>query len=92
MRHIRDADGSTRFNDYDLSKLKNIPSVKSVFFPIKTFPSGNLGESWYYTTGIYDGKFGRVIGKGGEGKVIQGGWNEKPAACKFVQMRGFKFL
>ena len=55
---------------------------------MKNFPAGNLGEPWCYTTGVYDGKFGKVIGKGGEGIVVQGEFNGKPAAYKFVQMKG----
>ena len=86
--HIRDEAGRTQI---DLSNLVNVPSVKSVFFPIKKFPSGNLGDPWFYTTGVYDGKYGRVIGKGGEGMVIQGEWNGQAAAYKFVEMKGQKY-
>ena len=90
--HIRDVDGNTRYNDHGLSNLKNVPSIKSVFYPIKNFPSGNLGEPWCYTTGVYDGKFGQVIGKGVEGIVVQGMWCGRPAAYKFVQMKGLRFI
>ena len=89
--HIKDLEGNTDFDLFGLSYLKNIQSVKSVFFPIKKFPTGNLGDSWCYTTGVYDGKFGRVVGTGGEGVVIQGEWNGKPAAYKFVQMKGLAY-
>ena len=65
-------------------EISNEPPVKSVFYPIKNFPIGNLGEPFCYTEGVYDGKFGQVIGKGGEGTVIEGVWNGKPAAYKFV--------
>ena len=88
--HIRDPYGKTNYDAYGLSNLNNLPSVKSVFYPIKNFPTGNLGEPWFYTTGVYDGKFGRVIGKGGEGTVIEGEWNGKPAAFKFVEIKGLK--
>ena len=89
--HIRDGNCATNYDDFRLSNLNNLPSVKSVFHPIKKFPSGNLGEPWCYTTGVYDGKFGRVIGKGGEGTVIEGEWNGQPAAYKFVEMKGIKY-
>ena len=88
--YIRNIKGETNYDFYGLSNLNNLPSIKSVFFPIKKFSTGNLGEPWCYTTGVYDGKFGRVIGKGGEGTVIEGEWNGKPAAFKFVQIKGLK--
>ena len=88
--HIRNADGETHYHNdkLDCFGLKNVPSVKSVFYPIKIFPTGDLGDSWCYTTGVYDGKYGLVIGKGGEGTVIQGEWNGQPAAYKFVHIKG----
>ena len=88
--HIRSASGKTQCDLYGLSNLNNLPSIKSIFFPIKNFTTGNLGEPWCYTTGVYDGKFGRVIGKGGEGTVVEGEWNGQPAAYKFVEMKGQK--
>ena len=88
--HIKDARGKTECDPYDLSNLNNLPSIKSVFYTIKKFSTGNLGEPWCYTTGVYDGNFGRKIGKGGEGTVIQGNFDGQPAAFKFVQMKGLK--
>ena len=93
--HVRSSDGYTHYDVmydfmYDamgLSNLKNVPLIKSVFYPIRTFSTGNLGEPWCYTTGVYDGKFGRIIGKGGEGTVIQGQWNGRKAAYKFVLIK-----
>ena len=90
--YIRDVNCDTDYDVLGLSNLNNLPSVKSVFYPIKKFLTGNLGEPWCYSTGVYDGKFGRVIGKGGEGTVIQGEWNGQPAAFKFVQMKGLKLI
>ena len=87
---IKNAIGKAHYDRFGLSSLNNLPSVKSVFYPIKKFSTGNLGEPWCYTTGVYDGNFGRVIGKGGEGTVIQGEWNGQPAAFKFVEMKGLK--
>ena len=89
--HIRNANGTVQYDLFGLSYLKNVPSVKSVFYPIKNFSSGNLGDPWYYKTGVYDGKYGQVIGKGGEGIVIRGEWNGEQAAYKFVQIKGLKF-
>ena len=74
-----------------MSKLNNVPTIKSVFYPIKNFPNGSLGDSWCYTTGVYDGQYRQVIGKGGEGIVICGEWNERPVAYKFVEMKGLKW-
>ena len=88
--HIRNASGESYYDNFGLSNLNNLPSVKSVFFSIKKFSTGNVGEPWYYTTGVYDGKFGQLVGKGGEGIVIQGEWNGQPAAYKFVAMKGLK--
>ena len=90
--HIRDVDEITHYERGYLSGINNLPQVKSVFFPIKNFPTGKLGEPWCYTTGVYNGEFGRVIGKGGEGTVIQGEFNGQPAAYKFVQIKGLDKL
>ena len=87
---IKNAIGKAHYDRFGLSSLNNLPSVKSVFYPIKKFSTGNLREPWCYTTGVYDGNFGRVIGKGGEGTVIQGKWNGQPAAYKFVEIKGLK--
>ena len=89
---IRKVNGETEADRFDLYNFKNVPSVKSAFFPIKSFPTGNLGNPWYYTTGVYDGKFERVVGKGGEGTVVQGEWNGQQAAYKFVDMKRLKFI
>ena len=88
--HIRNVKGTTQHELYGLSNLKNVPSVKSVFYPIKNFPTGNLDNSMCYTTGVYDAKYGRVIGMGGEGVVIQGEWNGRSAAYKFVEVKRLK--
>ena len=74
----------------DLSSLENLPSIKSIYFPIKKFDSGNLGLPWCYTTGVYPGKYGQVIGKGSEGIVIQGKWSGQLVAYKFVPYKKHK--
>ena len=85
--YIRNAAGKTQFDVCSVSNLKNVPSIRSVFYATKNFQPGNLGEPFCYTTGVYDGKLGRVLGKGGEGKVIRGEWNGQQAAYKFVQIK-----
>ena len=91
--HVKDADDITYYERMidqlrdSVSIPNNVPSTKSIFFPIKNFQTGQLGEPWYYTTGVYDGKFGRVIGKGGEGVVIQGEFSGRKAAYKFVKIK-----
>ena len=82
-------DGVSQHDKYSLGALS--PNVESIFFPIKSFPSGNLPRPFHYTNGVYPGQFGRVIGKGGEGIVIEGKWDNKRAAFKFVQVRDQKF-
>ena len=69
--------------------LKKLPSAKSIFFPIKKYRSGNLGNPWHYTTGVYKGHFGSILGKGSDGIVIQGKFSEQPVAYKFVQFKVF---
>ena len=87
---VIDANGKTNCDRFDIFILKNVPSTKSVFFQIKKFSTCNMDDPWCYTTGVYDGKYGAIIGRGGEGTVIQGEWNGKPAAYKFVEMKGLK--
>ena len=67
-----------------ISKLSNLPFIKSVYYSVKIFRSGNLDRPWRYTTGVYDGDYGRFLGKGTEGTVIEGNWIGQPAAYKFV--------
>ena len=80
------------YDTLDISKLKNVPKVKSVFYPIKKFANCKLGNPWTYTTGVFDGKYERVIGHGGEATVIKGVWNRQPAAYKFVEIKGLTFI
>ena len=91
--YVIDAKGESNYRKFNLANqnltLDSKSDTKSVFYPIKTF--GNLGEPWCYTTGVFDGKFGRVVGKGGEGIVIKGEWKNEPAAYKFVQIKKIRF-
>ena len=99
--HVLDYGGDSDFNVHSLVararkrsriSLSNVPTVESIFFPIKSFPRGNLSLPFHYETGIYPGQFYKVIGKGGEEIVIQGVWGSEEAAFKFVQVRDQKFM
>ena len=67
-----------------------MPTINSIYYPIKTFPSGNLASLFHYENGVYPGQFCKVIGKGAEGIVIQGVWGNEKAAYKFVEIRDQK--
>ena len=41
--------------------------------------------------GVYPGRFGRVIGQGGEGTVLSGYWHGEEAAFKFIPVRKQQF-
>ena len=44
---------------------------------------GDLPYKWTYKSGVFPGQFECVLGRGGEGVVIQGSWHGKDAAFKF---------
>ena len=77
---------------HSLGSLLHVPTVQSIFYAIKSFPSGNLASPFHYENGIYPGQFCQVIGKGAEGTVIQGVWGKEKAAYKFVEVRDQKFM
>ena len=89
--HVRQFDNESQYEMYSLDSLSNVPTIESIYYPIKSFPSGNLPKPFNYITGVYPGKYGRVIGKGGEGTVIEGEWGNEPCAFKFVEVRNQKF-
>ena len=92
--HVIAYDGNSEYDSWSgLSSLSNIPTIKSVFFQIHEF-SSDMPSAWEYKTGVYNqGRFGRVIGSGGEGTVIEGVWqNQIPAAFKFVEVRNQKIF
>ena len=74
----------------EISNLKKLPLVKSVFFSIKNFDVGNLGRPWHYTTGVYEGCFESILGRGSDGIVIKGKFCGRPVAYKFVQYKIFR--
>ena len=83
---------------YDLCKLgtfdlKNLPLIKSIYFPVRSFETGSLSHPWTYTSGVYPGCYSKVVGFGGEArKVIQGKWGGKKAAFKFVPLQSQKLV
>ena len=85
-------DGNTQFETYNLSYLDNLPTQKSVFFPVQSFACCNdqcefdLSDSWYYKTGTFPGKFEKVIGRGASSTVLSGTFQHKKAAFKFVEI------
>ena len=88
-------DGKTDWTD-QTRNLSNLPRQKSVFFTTRSLPDEFKGQSafpdpWFYKTGIFDGKFVRVIGQGAAGRVISGEWFGQKAAFKFVEIGAQKF-
>ena len=89
--HIRDCNGFTEYDYYFLSQLKNVPTLKSVHFIIKSITSTVAGDSWRYTNGIYPVTIIDIIGQGGEGVVLGGELNGVKVALKFVKIGALKF-
>ena len=88
--HVRNHCDSSDYKRYSLGSLSNVTTVESIFYPIKSFSSGNLPKPFRYRTGVYPGKYGRVIGRGGEGIVVQGDWANEACAFKFVEIKDQK--
>ena len=93
---IVDYAGNTFFELFNLAKLSNLPTQKSIFFTTRSL-EGNDGcnsdflDPWFYRTGVFDGEFSSVIGRGATGIVISGQWYGKKAAFKFVEIGNQKF-
>ena len=79
-------DGETEYKKWSLSgeSLSNLPR-KSFYFPVRKFP-GFPQKPWHYENGVFQGQFGDVIGRGGEGTVIGGVFNGEKVAYKFVEI------
>ena len=88
--HVRNHDHNSQDEMYSLGSLSKVTTVESIYLPIKPFPSGNLPKPFHYKTGVYPGKYGCVIGRGGEGIVVQGDWANEPCAFKFVEIKNQK--
>ena len=68
-----------------------MPSKKSVYFTTRLLPNefkeqNDFLNQWFYTTGVFDGKFDSMIGKGSSGTILSGEWFGKKAAFKFVEI------
>ena len=83
--------GNTQLDTYDLSHLDNLPTLKSIFFPIQPFACCNkecvfdLSEPWFYKNGTFPGQFEEIIGNGASSIVLRGTFQHKKAAFKFVE-------
>ena len=74
--------------------LSNLPVEKSVYFTTRQLKGASkldFSDPWYYRNGVFDIKFGTVIGQGASGIVISGEWYGKKAAFKFVELGNQKF-
>ena len=89
--YVVDHNGTTQFDFYDLSYLDNLPTQKSIFFPIQPFTCCNeecefdLSEPWFYKNRTFPGQFEAVIGQGASSIVLRGIFQHKKAAFKFVE-------
>ena len=88
---IRYYGGYTHYNRYSLAKLKNVPTLKSVHFILKSITSTVAGDPWRYTNGIYPVTIIDIIGQGGEGIVLGGKLNGVKVALKFVKIGALKY-
>ena len=83
--------GRTEFEVRNLANLSNLPTQKSIYFTTRPLEGNDESKNefldpWFYRTGVFDGKFGSVIGQGASGTVISGEWYGKKAAFKFVEI------
>ena len=97
--HVRNHKNRTQYAIYNLHSDASFKSVpKSIYFTIDGYkcrcsqsPCQNfLLESWRYLNGVLNGQFKRVIGKGGEGSVLEGVWCGIRVAYKFVEISSQK--
>ena len=77
--------------------LSNLPSQKSIFFATRPFPDvfedqNAFPDPWFYESGVFDGRFVRVVGQGATGTVISGEWFGEKAAFKFVEIGAQNFV
>ena len=85
--------GTSEFEKRDFSNISNLPTSKSIFFPIESFNcfcdekcDSDLSTPWFYKNGIFDGQFDYVIGKGASGIVLHGYCHGVEAAFKYVDI------
>ena len=85
-------DGTTEFDNDNLGCLSNLPNQRSIYFTTGPFLDGleaknEFPDPWFYKTGVFDGNFDSLIGKGASGVVLRGEWFGKRAAFKFSEIR-----
>ena len=88
---VVDYTDGTRFENVNLDYLSNLPTQKSVYFTTRQLDdefeaNPDFFDPWFYQTGVFDGEFNSVIGRGSTGTVIRGQWCGKKAAFKFVKI------
>ena len=89
--HVKAYTNKSEYEYWSLDSLSNLPTIQSIYYLIKPFKSGNLPKPFNYKTGVYQGQYGQVIGRGGEGTVIEGIWGNEKCAYKFVEIKNQKY-
>ena len=90
------SNGETQFDILNLGHLSNLPSQKSIYFTTRPLPDefkhqNEFPDPWFYKTGIFNGKYNSMIGRGAAGTVVSGEWFGKQAAFKFVEIGAQKY-
>ena len=89
--HVRSYEDTSPYEIWSCSfESLSVDPCQSIYFPIKPFPNGNLPKPFHYKNGVYPGQYVKEIGKGAEGIVIEGTWDNEKAAFKFVEIRDQK--
>ena len=97
--HVRTSYNTTQYNLRHLQSDASFNTMpKSIYFTIDGYtcrcsqsPCQNrLLDPWRYLNGVLNGQFTRVVGQGGEGRVLEGMWCGVKAAYKFVPIENLK--
>ena len=83
--------GTTEFDNDNLGCLSNLPNQRSIYLTTRPLPDefetkNEFPDPWFYKTGVFDGNFDSLIGKGASGVVLRGEWFGKRAAFKFSEI------
>ena len=67
--------GRSQFDHYHLENLSNLPTKQSIYYTTRPVidefkDKAGFRDPWFYRTGIFDGKFNAVIGRGASGTVF----------------------
>ena len=101
--NVRFSDNTSQYEIYNLQSDPAFDAVtKSVYYTVNGYkcltscsqqlcPNALLDE-WHYSNGVLGAHFSRVIGHGGEGRVLEGLWCGKRAAYKFVPISIRRFI